>query len=60
MRDLCNDCLYSCPVNVGVDGTLVKACVYILLRYEKRPCPAGDLCTVYERRNKRMKPSWLL
>lgn len=59
MRDRCNKCQYSCPVNVGVDGRLVNACNYILVRFEKRPCPPGEACTVFERRRRRMKPSWL-
>lgn len=59
MKEICNKCLYSCPVNVGVDGVLVNACTYILMRYEKRPCPPGEQCTVFEQRNRRARPIWL-
>lgn len=52
MRDKCNQCIYSCPVNVGEDCEMLRACLYILMRYEKRPCPAGEACTVFEERHK--------
>lgn len=38
MRDKCNKCLYSCPVNVGEECEMMRACVYILIRGERRPC----------------------
>ncbi len=50
MRDKCNKCLYSCPVNVGDECEMLRACVYILIKCEKRPCGPGDACTVYEPR----------
>ncbi len=53
MKAKCNDCIYARTVNHADDRALMKACVYILLRYEKRPCPPGELCTVYERRRGR-------
>ena len=56
MRDKCNKCFYSCPVNVGEDCEMMRACVYILIRGEKRPCKPGAACTVYEPRTRRRRP----
>lgn len=53
MNAKCNDCIYSRTVNFAEGRDLMKACVYILLRYEKRPCPSGEQCTVFERRHGR-------
>ena len=46
----CVDCRYSCMVDVGLEGEMLRACLYILQKGEKRPCPSGDGCTAYERR----------
>ena len=53
MKAKCNDCMYARTVDLADGRDLMKACVYILLRYEKRPCPPGEKCTVYERRGGR-------
>lgn len=53
MNARCNDCIYSRTVNLADDRDLMKACVYILLRYEKRPCAPGEECTVFQRRTGR-------
>ena len=36
MRDKCNRCIYACPVNVGEDCEMLRACLYILLRGQRR------------------------
>lgn len=48
MREKCGGCRYSAAVNVGEEGEMLRACVYILHRYEHRPCGAGAECTVFE------------
>jgi len=35
-------------VDVGLDCEMLWACIYILRRGERRPCPAGEACTAYE------------
>ena len=47
MADKCRSCLYSCEVNVGEEGEMMRACVYILHNGRRRPCPAGEGCTVW-------------
>ncbi len=59
MRDKCNKCIYSCPVDVGEENEMMRACVYILVKYERRPCPAGAGCTVYEPRRRGERSKWL-
>ena len=51
MKNKCSSCRYGVPVYIGDSGTLMTACVYILRKYERRPCPAGAACTVYEDRH---------
>ncbi len=51
----CETCRYARLVDIGEDGTLLRACLYILRCGERRPCPAGKGCTVYEPR--RARPS---
>ena len=46
----CAGCRHSCLVDVGLEGEMLRACLYILQRGKKRPCPSGDGCTAYERR----------
>lgn len=62
MRDKCNKCCYSQAVNVGEEREMLRACVYILMHYEKRPCPPGEDCTVYTprrgRRYRMGRPLW--
>lgn len=45
----CATCRYSTWVDVGQDCEMLTACVYILRKGTRRPCPAGEECTVYER-----------
>lgn len=52
MRSKCNKCIYSCPVNVGEDCEMLRACLYILHRGRRRPCPAGRDCTVFQERHR--------
>ena len=44
----CRECRYSAAVDVGLDCEMLTACLYILRRYERRPCPAGKGCTAFE------------
>ena len=46
----CRDCRYSVLVDIGEDSQLLCACVYILRRYQRRPCPPGRGCTAFEPR----------
>ena len=48
----CRTCAYAASVNVGVDCEMLLACTYIIRKGQKRPCPAGDGCTVYEPRRR--------
>ena len=47
MRNKCSRCVYSCFVDIGDGGELVRACVYILHHGKRRPCPGGEECTVF-------------
>ena len=47
MADLCKKCLYSCEVNVGEEGEMLRACTYILFTGKRRPCKPGKDCTVF-------------
>ena len=58
MKEKCNNCVYACPVDIGEDSEMLRACVYILHEYRKRPCPAGKDCTVYKPRERR-RSQWL-
>lgn len=44
----CGGCRYAVQVDVGLDSEMMLACVYILRKAERRPCPAGAACTMYE------------
>lgn len=48
MREKCNKCRFSAWVNLGEDREMLRACVYILHRFESRPCAAGAECTAFE------------
>ena len=48
MKSKCDGCRFSVPVAFGEGDELMRACVYILRRGHRRPCPPGDACTVYE------------
>ena len=43
----CSQCVYSCAVDMGDGGELMRACVYILHQGKRRPCPAGEACAVF-------------
>lgn len=45
----CRSCRYSAQVDVGLDCEMLWACLYILHRGSRRPCPSGEGCTAYER-----------
>ena len=51
MREKCNKCQFSVQVDIGEDREMIRACVYILHRFEARPCKAGAECTVFEPEN---------
>ena len=44
----CGGCRYNLPVYMGDGDELLTACVYILRTGHKRPCPAGEACSVFE------------
>lgn len=44
----CRSCRYATGVDLGQDCEMLTACVYILHNGKRRPCPAGEECTVYE------------
>ncbi len=46
----CESCRYSFQADIGEEGRLLTACVYILRTGTRRPCPYGRGCTVYRRR----------
>ena len=43
----CDRCVYSCFVDIGDGGEMIRACVYILHQGKRRPCPGGEDCTVF-------------
>ena len=49
----CRRCAYSCFVDIGDNGEMLRACIYILYRGERRPCPPGKNCTVFLPREER-------
>jgi len=51
--DRCRGCRYSFYADVGEEGAMLRACEYILQRGERRPCPPGEKCTVFEPRRGR-------
>ena len=53
MSQRCAGCLYCVPVYMGDGDQLMEACTYILHTGQKRPCPRGAGCTVYEPANPR-------
>ena len=55
--DRCKNCRFSYPVDLGDGGEMLRACVYILRRGERRPCPAGDACTAFAPKERR-RPLW--
>lgn len=48
MGDKCKKCRFSVQVNVGEGREMLRACQYILVRFQRRPCKAGAECTVFE------------
>ena len=51
--DTCETCRHARLVDIGEDGALLRACLYLLHSGERRPCPAGAGCTVYAPRRTR-------
>ena len=50
----CLGCRYFFPArDVSAYFGMLPACCYILEAGRRRPCPAGDQCTVYESRDSR-------
>ncbi len=49
-RSRCASCRYAWEADVGLEGEMLRACLYILRAGRRRPCPPGRGCTVYERR----------
>lgn len=43
----CSRCAYSAWVSMGDRREYLCACTYILHRGQRRPCPAGEACTVF-------------
>lgn len=52
VTDRCRSCWYSSSNRAGYDGGVVT-CDYILLEAKRRPCEAGDACTVYRKGQRR-------
>lgn len=52
-RSICTHCRYGRRIDMGENGTMLTACLYILKTGKRRPCPVGEDCTVYEPRGKR-------
>ena len=46
-KNKCARCVYSCFVDIGDGGELLRGCVYILHHGKRRPCPGGEECTVF-------------
>ena len=40
-------------MDLGEDGGMLTACVYILKTGKRRGCPAGEGCTKYKKRTRR-------
>lgn len=55
LPERCRGCLSCRPVTVGDGWELFYACVYALETGRRRPCPAGDECTVYRPQKKEDK-----
>lgn len=49
----CKKCFYSGPVNFIVDDKRLYSCDYLILTGARRPCPAGNTCTVYSPGNRK-------
>jgi hypothetical protein len=54
----CKRCYYGHLVNVGANGEMMLACLYILHEFTRRPCPPGKDCTVYRPLDKSRR--WVL
>lgn len=54
----CRKCYYSGPVDIGWGKVYpLYSCDYLLITGHRRPCPAGDACTVYSpKKAKRRAP----
>lgn len=54
-HEKCRRCRYSYLVDLGENGDMLRACVYIAKTGVRRPCPAGPGCTVWEPREEKKK-----
>ena len=53
----CRRCFYSGPVNINIDNRKLYSCDYYLITGNRRPCPPGAACTVYNPdRKKNVRP----
>jgi len=43
----CEQCRHCCPTDLYIGRRQLRACVYLLDTGERRPCPAGEKCTVF-------------
>lgn len=43
----CRTCRYSYLVDLGENGEMLRACVYIVKTGSRRPCAPGEACTVW-------------
>lgn len=55
----CSKCKYETPVYLKENSKLLHACGYNLIKFTRRPCPAGEQCTVYEVRRREERNPWL-
>lgn len=51
----CIKCKYAKRLNSGAFSVINIYCDYLCMEKSRRPCPAGDKCTVYERRKRGKK-----
>lgn len=42
MENYCDNCVYHGRIH----GRGPRCCLYLIMTYERRPCPPGDGCTV--------------
>lgn len=49
----CTKCFYAGPTELSIDGKKLYSCDYMILTGARRPCPAGNDCTVYSARSRK-------
>lgn len=52
-HEKCRNCRYSALMDMGEDGEMLRACIYILKTGTRRPSPPGENCTAWERDTKK-------